>query len=405
MASITKRGEYQYQAMVRRKGYPTQIETFETRGDAEVWARGVESEMDTGKFRDPKLMASTTLGDALDRYSVEVTPGKRGAAIELQLIKRLKRHPLAMRSMGSLLAADFASYRIERLNEVGNNTVRIELALFSHLFTMAIKEWSWPIEHLPRNITKPSPGKGRKRRLMGDEEARLFAAILDRPLCKAPVGLNACVRLAIETGMRAGEILSLAWEQVDIGACVIRLDITKNGCERVVGLTSAAVDVLKSLPRIGNRVIANFYDTCGLDHAFKRACNAAGIVNLRFHDLRHEAASRFAAFMTAPELAKTMGWKTLEMAMRYYNPRDEEKVEIVRRREKAMAPAKAKAARQAWGVSTGAASSALAPTFAIPTAAMLVPTQVTFMAGAYERVASVAVDVAEPARVELKKAA
>lgn len=373
MASITKRGPYQYQAIIRRKGYDTQTKTFETRDAAEAWAGGVESKMYDGQFRDPKAMATTTLAMALERYMKEVTPRKRGAAIERNLIKRLLRHPLARRPMSTLLSVDFSRYRDERLGEVGPNTVRLELALFSHLYTWAIKEWSWPVSHLVRDIRKPSPGEGRERRLVDDEEARLFDAILNRPLCKAPVGLNACVRLALESGMRAGEILSLDWRQVDLVKGVIHLELTKNGSKRTVGLTLAAVEVLKSLPREGGRVIPNFYDTSGLDNSFKRACEAAGIEDLHFHDLRHEAASRFAPHMTAQELAKTMGWKTLQMAMRYYNPKDEEKVEMVRRREaKIAAEAAAPAARasSAWRVPAVPVTLTFGQPFSIPMAAI-----------------------------------
>ena len=67
MATITKRGPYQYQALVRRKGYPQQTRTFETRGEAAAWARDVESSMDGGAFRDRKVVAKVTLHDALER--------------------------------------------------------------------------------------------------------------------------------------------------------------------------------------------------------------------------------------------------------------------------------------------------------------------------------------------------
>jgi len=411
MASITKRGPHQFQAIIRRTGYQAQTKTFETRRAAETWAGEIEAEMYAKKFKCPRVLDGVTLGDALERYAQKVTPAKRGCAIELKLIKRLQRHPLALRPMSSLIAADFAMYRDQREDEVGPNTVRIELALFSHLYSTAIKEWSWPVLHLLRDIRKPSPGDPRERRLLGDEEERLFIAI-HRSRCKATVGLDACVRLAIETGMRAGEMLTLGWHQVDLAAGVIRLEMTKNGCKRVVALTLAAVEVLKNLPRTGKRVIPNFYDTSGLDHAFKRACDAAGILDLHFHDLRHEAASRFAGHMHAPELAKTMGWKTLQMAMRYYNPKEGEKVELVRRAERERAKAKAKAnsaanaePQQAWAMNLGLSASALTPTFAIPAAAMLLPTQVTFVREASERVASSAVAAGEPASDELRKAA
>ena len=390
MASITKRGPYQFQAIIRRKGYETQTKTVETRDAAEIWARAEESKMDSGQFRDTKAMGKVTLDQALEKYAQEVTPRKRGHVIERNLIKRLQRHPLALRPMSSLASVDFAKYRDERAEQVGPNTVRLELALFSHLYTWAIKEWSWPLTHLVRDISKPSPGEPRVRRLVGDEEERLFRAVLERPLCKAPVGLSTCIRLALETGMRAGEILTLAWRQVDLALGVIYLEKTKNGSKRTVGLTRAAVDALERLPRDGTRVVTNFHDTSGLDHSFKRACDAAGIKDLHFHDLRHEAASRFAPHMTALELAKVMGWETLQMAMRYYNPKDEEKTEMVRRREVKLASAAPKSlvTPLTWSLPTNALLQSPIQLFSVPTVLMKISSPTSASNDAIDRAPS-----------------
>ncbi len=331
MATINKRGPYQYQAIVRRKGYPCQIKTFESRQDAETWVRSIESKMDDNSFRDRRSLAKLTLGDALERYVSTITPTKRGCVQERNRLRQLQRHPISMRAMDSLQAKDYAAYRDERLKVVSPTAVRLELALLSHLYTIAIKEWSLPLTHEVKNVRKPPAGQGRDRRLQGNEEARLLEATQRPDAAGTKIWLYACVRLAIETGMRAGEILTCEWNQVDLHRCCIRLDLTKNGAKRTVPLNAEAVRVLEALPRTGPEVIGTFYDTSGLDRAFKRACVAAGITNLKFHDLRHEAASRLAPHMMVQDLAKVMGWKTLQMAMRYYNPSDDELVRLVRR--------------------------------------------------------------------------
>lgn len=331
MASISRRGNHQYQAIIRRRGYPTQIQTFETRAEAESWARITEAKMDTGHFQDRREIENTTLGQLLQRYVEEVSVKKKGYVAERNRILQLQRHPLAQRPLSSLRAKDFTQYRNERLKIVSENSVRLELAILSHLYTIAIKEWSLPLTHELKNVQKPQPGPGRERRLKGDEEERLRSAISRRREKSTRIWLQACVDLAIQTGMRAGEILTAEWSQVDLVTGVIRLKKTKNGCSRSVPLTQAAIETLQGLPRdIKGKVIPNFYDTSGLDKAFKIACEAADIANLHFHDLRHEAASRLAPNMPAQTLAKVMGWKTIQMAMRYYNPTDEELVEAVR---------------------------------------------------------------------------
>lgn len=330
MAAIQHRGPSQYQVLIRRKGYPTLTRTFETKKEAEAWAKEHESKMDQGRFRDRREAENTTLYDALQRYLEQVTVHKRGHKAERNRIRMFQEHPLAQRSMGSLQAKDFATYRDQRVQEVSNNTVRLELALLSHLYTVAIKEWCFPIEHELKNIRKPKPGSARERRLVDDEEARLLKGAKEIPSPDLRFWLAACIRLGISTGMRAGEILSLDWKQVNLPRRFIKLEQTKNGSTRIVPLNPEAVQTLERLPKaIGGKVIPYFYDTPALDNAFKKACIAAGIEGLVFHDLRHEAASRLAPYISVQTLAKVMGWKTLQMAMRYYNPTEDELVRAV----------------------------------------------------------------------------
>jgi hypothetical protein len=128
MAYITKRGEHQWQAQVRRKGYKPQNKTFESKKEAEAWAKVIESEMVRGVFVSRAEIERLTLGEALERYLKEVTPTKRASARERARILRLKEHPISLRTIASLEASDFTAYRDERLKVVKKNTVRLELA-------------------------------------------------------------------------------------------------------------------------------------------------------------------------------------------------------------------------------------------------------------------------------------
>lgn len=225
MASITKRGSYQWQAQIRRKGFPTQQKTFETRKDAEAWASVIESEMVRGTFVDRTEAERTTFGEALDRYSREITNNKRGWECEMHRIKMFMKHPLASRSLASLRSADFANYRDERLKTCKPATVKRELSILSNVFTVAQKDWSLQIDNPVAKIRKPSSNQHRERRLTPEEETKLLAATDDS---KAAT-LGFAVRIALETGMRAGEIVSLKWSDIDLQQCIIRLAITKNG--------------------------------------------------------------------------------------------------------------------------------------------------------------------------------
>ncbi len=327
MATFNYRGPFQHQATVRRVGYPTQSRTFETRRDAQDWASTVESEMRRGIFIDRSEAERTTLRQLLERYRDEVTPTKLGKGPELSRLKRLIAHPLALQRLAALRSVDFSTYRDERIDEeASNKTVREELLLLSVVLNTARKDWSIPVENWVKHVRKPAVGKHRERRPSADEETKLLVACRE----SKSVGLECAVILAIETGMRRGEIAGLSWDQVDLHAHVVRLSVTKNGDKRAVPLSLAAEEALRALPRNIDGKVFTFHDSNGLGAAFARASARAGIEDLHFHDLRHEAASRFAPRMPATTLAKLMGWRSIQMAMRYYNPREDELVALVR---------------------------------------------------------------------------
>lgn len=326
MATIKQRGPSQFQAIVRRKGYPSQTRTFETRAAARAWAADVESEMRRDAFIDRSEAERTTLRELLERYLSEVTPTKRSCQAEAKRLKQLLRHPLALRTLASLRSVDFAKFRDERLKAASADTVRLDLALLSAAFNAARKDWSIAVDNPIALLRKPPPSRGRTRRLEGNEETRLLGV--------ADPELRLCIVLAIETGMRQRNLAELTWEQVDLRDQVIYLDRTKNGDAHAVPLSVAAEAMLLALPRPlhGGRV-TGFRDGAALGRKFRRACAKTGITNLRFHDLRHEAASRVAPYMPATTLAKVLGWKSITMAMRYYNPTANELVDARRKAE------------------------------------------------------------------------
>lgn len=333
MASIVRRGDYQWQATIRRKGFPTQCKTFETKQAAQNWSDDIESEMRRRVFVDPSKLKQTTLGDLLTRYAAEVSPTKRSCRTELVTIRRFQRHPLALRPLSYLDSSDFDGYIAQRKAEgAAHNSIRLELALLSAMFTKARKKWRIPVNNFVHDVEKPDVPDGRERRLLGDEEERLLASAR---LSRSPA-LELLIVLAIETGMRAGNLVELRWEQVDFEQKTIFVKRTKNDTSLTVPLSAAAESALRAFPcatRAGQ--ISTFYDSNGLGAAFRQARKVAGIKGLNFHDLRHEAASRIAPFVPMATLTKLMGWKSIAMAIRYYNPTARELVKARRDAEAA----------------------------------------------------------------------
>ncbi len=334
MGTIRKRGELQWEARVRRRGYPAQSNTFTTKAQADAWVRQIESEMDRGIFVSRAEAERTTLGEALDRYAREVLPSKRQPKKEAQRISQWKQRPLALRPLASIRTTDIATHRDERLKQVAANTVRLELAILSHLFTIASSEWGMEgLSNPVRMVRKPSlVGTERERRLslhkvawtdklgvshLFDEEERLLAAAQAGPGWLRPI-----IELALHTGMRRGELVSLTWPDIDLSRRIAQLRVTKNGEPRVVPLSSASLAVLRSLPATSSRLFPVLANT--VTQEFSAACKRASITNLRFHDLRHEATSRFfEAGLDFMEVASITGHKTLAMLNRYTHFRAE----------------------------------------------------------------------------------
>lgn len=325
MAAFEKRGQY-WRAKIRRKGFPDQSRSFDTRAEAEMWARAIESEMDRGLYVDRTEAEKNLLSDLIDRYLREVTPGKRGAGPEESRLRALQRRPIAQIKMAALSSTHIASYRDERLKQVSAGTVNKELNHLAHVIETGRREWGIQLPENPvRMVRRPSPPKARDRRFRPGEEVRLRQAMQDaRNPFLAPV-----VDLAIETGMRQGEVVGLLWQHIDLKHRVAHLPLTKNGEARSVPLSSKAREVLAALKPadVDTPTGPVFAGLTGeaVKRAFIRACDRASLDDFHFHDLRHEATSRlFEKGLNPMEVASITGHKTLQMLKRYthLNARD-----------------------------------------------------------------------------------
>lgn len=323
MATIRKRGS-SWQVQVRRQGFPALVKTFASHTDAVAWARDKERAIDRAELTPShKDLRQITVHDLLCRYEREITAKKRGADREQFKLRVLRSHSIAKASLNRITGAMIASYRDTRLRVVTSGTVRRELAILQHCFEVARRDWGIAIANNPvRQITLPPPAKSRQRRLE-PAEIDCFWQAADRARA---LWLKPFIILAIETGMRRGELLSICWSDVDLATRLTRIRETKSGYERVIPLTSLAVETLASMSRRTERVfpVAPGAVRQGWDRLIKRA----GIKNLRLHDLRHEAVSRFFEYgLTVPEVALISGHRDPKMLSRYTHLRPEKVAE------------------------------------------------------------------------------
>lgn len=322
MATFRKRGN-KWQAQVRLAGQPPISRSFDRKSEAEVWAKRIEVGLQ-GQPERKQSKAKLTLHDLLDRYERSVTPTKRGKSAERYRLKTLKAHRIASLTIDKLTPVQVAAYRDERLEKVQGASVRRELTILRHCLRVAACEWG--IDTLEKNpvaaITKPSSGRARNRRLT-DEDARKIGEGLQAT--RNPY-IRHAITFAIATGMRRGELLSLTWTNVDLANRVASLPLTKNGEARVVPLSSLALNVLSDLRAINaeqgtpahNHPHVFPLSANALRLAWERVKRRAGIQDLRFHDLRHEAISRFfEAGLSVPEVRLISGHKDVKMLFRY----------------------------------------------------------------------------------------
>ena len=348
MSIIVKTPAGTWKSVIRKTGFPTTVKTFRLKRDAEDWARTTEDEMVRGLYVKRAPSERLTFEAAMKRYLLEVTPTKRPFTQQgekqrsVPLVAHFGKYALA--GISSELVAAYRDSRLAGEDRVKDgkprpraaNTVRLELALLGHLFTIAIKEWGIGLMVNPvLNIRRPSPGPGRNRRLTTAEETRLMKAVdaHSNPM------LRWIVRIAVETGMRSSEIATLQRSQVDVKRRVVRLIETKNTLPRTVPLTREATKLFREAlanPLRPEDTELVFFGEPGRDdkrrpYNFNKVWldikSRMGLKDLRFHDLRHEAVSRFVeAGLSDQEVSAISGHKSMQMLKRYTHLRAEDLV-------------------------------------------------------------------------------
>jgi len=320
MASIRKRGS-RYQARIHRRGFPTLAKTFLTQRDALQWAR--KAEVAVEQVSVGRSLRRLTVREMVERYATEVTPTKKGARTE-----RLRLNSWASSKLGPALVDEvrpsmLAEWRDKRLAAgLAGSTVRNDLNTLSAVYRHAASEWGYErLENPVARLRRPPLNPGRTRRVATEELEAIKAHTNSETL-------PAIVDLAVETGMRLSEIISLRWQNIDLEKRTAVLPDSKNGHRRVVPLSPNAVAVIstfKQSPVI--RLDGHVFNITphAVTTAFRRAVARVQRhtekrlgVDLHFHDLRHEAVSRlFERGFNVMEVASISGHRSIQMLARY----------------------------------------------------------------------------------------
>ena len=329
MATIEQRGPYQWRAKVRRKGFPVQTSTFDYKAEAEAWARDIEGQMDKSMFVDRSLSERETFKDVIKSHLKKVTPKHKGFKPEQLRLERFMRveTDICAYSMANLRPEHFEEYRDRRLQEVKPATVARELNLL-HSVIEHVRRRLALLENPISEVKRPRVRNERFSRLEEGQEDLLLKALDDcRNLLIKPV-----VIIALETAMRRGEIISLKWDDIDLSKQTAILHDTKNGDERIVPLSSRAVNELKALQKkrekakvvtLDKRVFPISAES--LKCAWERGRKRAGMEHFNFHDLRHEAISRlFERGWDTIKVSAVSGHRDMQSLKRYANLKAED---------------------------------------------------------------------------------
>ncbi len=291
--------------------------------------------------RRKRALMATTVSDAIQAYETTVTPTKKSAATERYVLAKLRRHAIARKPLIGLRAEHIRELsRAMRAEGVKPVSVAKYISKLSAILTWAKSAYDYPVPNAVLDLPaeeRRTAGRSRDRRLSPTEERYLRTQLQDAP---NPAMLP-MFDLALETGARLGELLSLTWSEVDLDGKVAWLRDTKNGHDRPLLLSNRAVAVLatlKAMPvrglngavlRILKPTHSKYWQEAKRNAvaSYRAELKAVGEVpdpkfldDFRWHDLRHEAISRIAergALASTQQMQMFSGHKDVRMLQRY----------------------------------------------------------------------------------------
>jgi len=311
MSSIQKVNG-KWKAQVCKVGFPRRSKTFSTRAHAISWANSTEHQLEQYKvYGYDKTLLNNKLSHLIDRYQATKSVFKRSYKKEVYILRKWKNTPLAQMRVGDISTVMIVSLVDRWKGEIKPASIRNYCAVLRHIFNVAINEWGYHMDNPVSKVKMPKSAETPLRRIRDEHLKELNKIFRERQSV-----MRWIVIFGLETAMRRGEIVNLKWEDIDRSKNTARISESKSGRVRCVPLTPRAIECLESVPAQSEYVFNT--TTSAIASAWKRIRVKAGAKNIRFHDLRHEAISRFfEKGLTIPEVASISGHRTPQMLFRY----------------------------------------------------------------------------------------
>ena len=305
MATFRKRYG-KWQARIQRQFQPSLSKTFDKLSDAKMWGREQERILDLGlQIAQPKIQ----LSKLLIRYRDEILPSKKNTRPDYYRINQILKFPLSKYALQDLRSQHVAQFRDQLVSlKKSANTIRLYLAIVSHLFTIAINEWGYENLNNPvSKIRRPKLPPSRDVRL-NDQQIMKIIHHTQSPL------LPDLILIALHSAMRCSEIINLEWQDIDYEKKQIHVKNTKNNHNRFIPMNDELISILKKQPLADNKIFN--ITSHAVSVAFRRASLKAEELGICFHTLRHEAITRmFEKGLDIPKVSLISGhlnWKVLQ---------------------------------------------------------------------------------------------
>lgn len=326
MATYTKRGN-SWRVEICVNGRRASA-TRDTKAQAKAWAIDKEAELQSQDSDIPRH----SLKEALERYRDTVSIAKKGARWEeIRINKFIKTMPFIDTQLTELKTSTLAQWRDDALKTLQPASVHREMTLLASVIEIARREWGWLKDSPLKDVKKPTKPPHRDRLISGDEVERLISALgyyEGLPIETKQQQIAIAFLFALETAMRAGEIVELTWDRVNLQKRFVSLAETKNGDSRNVPLSNRAAELLQKLQGLDKQRVFTV-DSGSLSTLFRRARDNAKIEDLHFHDTRHQAITTLAKKLTVIQLARMVGHRDLKSLMIYYNETASELAELL----------------------------------------------------------------------------
>lgn len=349
MASFESRGN-SVRAIVRLPGGGKRTATFDTRREAEAWAKTMERRKELGELN--RSHSGVTVGELFETYLDKVASKTDTAKWNKLRIMSWLNDPLCSKYVTEVITHDINEWIERRLaipskrtgRRISGSTVNRELTLMSAAFAYAVKDRKWISVNPCHGARHPANNPSRKRALLTADEIKAICIATgykkDAALTSLTARVGACFLLSLETGLRSGELLRLRpqdyrKEMKTVHVAAIEPGGRKNARSgrsssdpsRDVPLTQRAMQLLDQLldtmPE-GQPYIVGMNDS-QRDSLWRKARDMAGVRDLHFHDTKHEAATRLARFLDVFELSHAIGTKDLRLLRDTYYVSDAER--------------------------------------------------------------------------------